>query len=272
MAQEQSGHSDSRELGRQRSQSRFGRIARHGLASRPRIRLLVGLSGLLLFTLLCGGALAYYGTDTNLAVGYSPIQPIELSHKLHAGDLGLDCRFCHFTVERSAFAALPSSEVCMKCHSKVRTDSVKLLAVRATFAENRPIQWVRVHNLPDFVYFDHSVHLSAGVGCSTCHGRIDQMQRVEQVQSLSMGWCIDCHRKTDLNTVFRISLRRTIAGSPFNFFPDTWKYQECTNEGRPLKIFMPAAMKTASENMAMHLHVYELLSTGLLIKTLLVFA
>ena len=194
MAQEQSGHSDSRELGRQRSQSRFGRIARHGLASRPRIRLLVGLSGLLLFTLLCGGALAYYGTDTNLAVGYSPIQPIEFSHKLHAGDLGLDCRFCHFTVERSAFAALPSSEVCMKCHSKVRTDSVKLLAVRATFAENRPIQWVRVHNLPDFVYFDHSVHLSAGVGCSTCHGRIDQMQRVEQVQSLSMGWCIDCHR------------------------------------------------------------------------------
>ncbi len=192
MAHEQSGHSDSHELVRRRPPSRFARW--HGLAGRPRIRLLVGLSGLLLFTLLCGVAFAYYGTDANLAVGYSPIQPVEFSHKLHAGDLGLDCRFCHFTAERSAFAALPSTEVCMKCHSKVRTDSVKLLAVRATFAENKPIQWVRVHNLPDYVYFDHSVHLSAGVGCSTCHGRIDQMQRVEQVQSLSMGWCVDCHR------------------------------------------------------------------------------
>jgi hypothetical protein len=147
-----------------------------------------------MFTLLCGVALAYYGTDSNLVVGYSPVQPIEFSHKLHAGDLGLDCRFCHFTVERSAFAAVPSTQICMKCHSKVRTDSVRLLPVRATYAENRPIQWVRVHKLPDYVYFDHSVHLAVGVGCSTCHGRVDQMQRVEQVQSLSMGWCLDCHR------------------------------------------------------------------------------
>jgi hypothetical protein len=147
-----------------------------------------------MFTLICGAALAYYGTDSHLAVGYSPIQPVEFSHKLHAGDLGLDCRFCHYTVEQSAFAAVPDTQICMNCHSKVRTDSVKLLPVRATYAENRPIPWVRVHKLPDFVYFDHSAHLAAGVGCSWCHGRVDQMVRVEQVSSLSMGWCLDCHR------------------------------------------------------------------------------
>ena len=167
-----------------------GRFARS-----PQFRLLVGLSGLLTLILIGGVALGYYATDANLNVGYGPVQPIEFSHKLHAGDLGLDCRFCHFTVERSAFAALPPTQICMKCHSKVRTDSVKLLPVRATFAESKPIPWVRVHKLPDFVYFDHAVHLTAGVGCSTCHGRVDQMQRVEQVQSLSMGWCIDCHRQ-----------------------------------------------------------------------------
>jgi hypothetical protein len=139
-------------------------------------------------------AVAYYGTDDNLNVGYSPDQPVEFSHKLHAGDLGLDCRFCHSTVERSPYAAVPTTQLCMNCHSKVRTDSVKLLPVRATFARKQPIAWVRVHNLPDFVYFDHSAHLAAGVGCSTCHGRVDQMVRVEQVASLSMGWCIDCHR------------------------------------------------------------------------------
>lgn len=165
-----------------------------GFLSRPRIRLLVLLGGLLVFTSLGGVALAYYGTDENLSVGYSPVQPVEFSHKLHAGDLGLDCRFCHFTAERSTFAALPLTQVCMKCHSKVRTDSVKLLQVRATYAENKPIQWVRVHNLPDYVYFDHSAHLAAGVGCSTCHGRVNRMQRVEQAESLSMGWCVDCHR------------------------------------------------------------------------------
>lgn len=158
------------------------------------MRLLIVLGSLLVFTCLCGAALAYYGNDSNFAVGYRPVQPVEFSHKLHAGDLGLDCRFCHTTVERSAYAAVPDTAICMNCHSKVRTDSVKLLPVRATFAENRPIAWLRVHNLPDFVYFDHGAHLAAGVGCSSCHGRVDQMARVEQVASLSMGWCLDCHR------------------------------------------------------------------------------
>jgi len=161
---------------------------------RARQRLIVSLTVLAASVLAGGLALAYYATDANLLVGYRPVQPIDFSHKLHAGELGLDCRYCHSTVERSPFAAVPTSRVCMNCHGQVRTDSVKLLPLRATYAEKRPVEWVRVHNLPDFVYFDHSLHLVAGVGCSTCHGRVDQMERVEQVESLSMGWCLGCHR------------------------------------------------------------------------------
>jgi len=171
-----------------------GTLSRRAFRSSPRRRLALGLSGLVIAVSLSGAALAYYATSSNLDVGYSPLQPVEFSHKLHAVDMGLDCRFCHFTAERSAFAALPSTQICMKCHSRVRTDSVKLLPIRATFAEDRPLAWSRVHKLADHVYFDHSAHLAAGVGCSTCHGRVDQMQRIEQVQPLSMEWCIDCHR------------------------------------------------------------------------------
>jgi hypothetical protein len=138
--------------------------------------------------------LGYYGTNKHLEVGYAPVQPVDFSHKLHAGDVGMDCRYCHATVERSFFAAVPSTQTCMNCHSKVRVDSPKLLPVRESDAFGKPIPWVRVHKLPEFVYFDHSAHLAAGVGCSTCHGRIDQMPRVTQSQPLSMSWCLDCHR------------------------------------------------------------------------------
>jgi hypothetical protein len=123
------------------------------------------------------------------------VQPVDYSHKLHAGDLGLDCRYCHYTVERASFAAVPPTQVCMNCHSKVRADSPKLLPVRESFAFDKPIAWVRVHKLPEYVYFNHGAHLAAGVGCSTCHGRVDQMVRVIQREPLSMGWCLDCHRE-----------------------------------------------------------------------------
>ncbi|WP_426745470.1 cytochrome c3 family protein [Myxococcus faecalis] len=136
----------------------------------------------------------YYGTNKHTQVGYAPVQPVDFSHKLHAGELGMDCRYCHFTVEQSAFAAVPPTQVCMNCHAKVKTDSVKLLPVQESAQTGQPIPWVRVHNLPDYVFFDHGAHLSAGVGCSTCHGRIDQMDRVRQDQPLSMSWCLDCHR------------------------------------------------------------------------------
>jgi len=144
-------------------------------------------------TAVCGAAW-YYATNKHVEVGYSPKQPVDYSHKLHAGDLGIDCRYCHSTVERSGFAQVPPTETCMNCHAKVKTDSVKLLPVRESYATEQPIPWVRIHNLPDYVYFDHSAHMSAGVGCVSCHGRVDQMVQVKQEKPLSMGWCLECHR------------------------------------------------------------------------------
>lgn len=157
------------------------------------------LIGVLVALTLASVAFGYYGTQKHLEVGYQPIQPVPYSHKLHAGDMGMDCRYCHSTVEHSAFSQIPPTQTCMNCHSKVKTDSPKLQLVRDSFATDKPIPWVRVHNLPDYVYFDHSAHLAAGVGCSTCHGRIDQMPVVEQKQPLTMGWCLDCHRNPGPN-------------------------------------------------------------------------
>lgn len=141
----------------------------------------------------------YYGTDKHLSVGYAPRQPIPYSHKLHAGDMGMDCRYCHTTVDKAAFAAIPPTQTCMNCHSKVRVDSVPLAPLRESWEKDTPVKWVKVHNLPDFVYFDHSAHLNAGVGCESCHGRVDQMEVVTQRQPLSMGWCLECHRDPSAN-------------------------------------------------------------------------
>jgi cytochrome c7-like protein len=141
----------------------------------------------------------YWGTEKYWRVGYSPEQPIPFSHKLHAGDLGMDCRYCHSTVERSPFAAVPPTQTCMNCHARVKTDSPKLALLRERAADDKPVPWVRVHDLPDFVYFDHSAHVTSGVGCSSCHGRVDQMARVVQKAPLTMGWCLDCHRNAAPN-------------------------------------------------------------------------
>ncbi len=130
-------------------------------------------------------------------VGYAPEQPVPYSHQLHVGQLGLDCRYCHNTVERTAKAAIPPTQTCMNCHSMVRTTSEKLAPVFESYATGRPVRWVRVHDLPDYVYFDHSIHVNRGVACETCHGRVDTMETVRQVRTLSMGWCLDCHRSPD---------------------------------------------------------------------------
>jgi hypothetical protein len=145
------------------------------------------------------GGFYYYGTNKHFEVGYTPVQPVEYSHKLHAGDLGIDCRYCHTAVDKSASASVPPTETCMNCHSKVKTDSQKLLPVRESYASGDPIPWIRVHNLPDYAYFNHQAHLSAGVGCQSCHGRIDQMVVVGQTEPLSMSWCLDCHRNPEPN-------------------------------------------------------------------------
>ncbi len=137
----------------------------------------------------------YYGTDKNFSVGYAPEQPVPFSHKLHAGDMGMDCRYCHSTVETAAFAAVPPTQTCMNCHATIRASSPKLEPLRQSWAKDLPVEWIKVHNLPDYVFFDHSVHLSAGVGCESCHGRIDQMPVVTQQKPLTMGWCLECHRE-----------------------------------------------------------------------------
>jgi len=121
-------------------------------------------------------------------------QPVQFSHKHHVGDDGIDCRYCHATVETTATASLPPTQTCMNCHSQLWNDSPYLEPVRASFRENKPIQWERVHDLPEFVYFNHSIHVSKGVGCVTCHGRIDTMPAVYQENTLQMEWCIACHR------------------------------------------------------------------------------
>ncbi len=157
----------------------------------PPIGVLFGLGP---FGTAVAGGLWYYGTDKHLSVGYAPKQPVPFSHKLHAGDVGMDCRYCHSTVEKAAFAAVPPTQTCMNCHTAIRATSEKLEPVRKSYVEDKPIEWVKVHNLPDYAYFDHSAHLNAGVGCESCHGRIDQMVVVEQKEPLTMGWCLECHR------------------------------------------------------------------------------
>jgi hypothetical protein len=132
-------------------------------------------------------------------VGYQPVQPVPYSHALHAGDLGIDCRYCHNTVEVAAKAAVPPTQTCMNCHAKIRTASPKLTPIRESYATGMPVPWVRVHDLADFVYFNHSAHVRRGVGCVSCHGRVDKMEAVTQVEPLSMGWCLDCHRNPDRN-------------------------------------------------------------------------
>lgn len=121
-------------------------------------------------------------------------QPIPFSHKHHVGGLGIDCRYCHTSVEDSSFAGIPPTRTCMNCHGEIWADSPMLRPVRESFQSGRPISWTRVHQLPGYVYFDHSIHVAKGIGCARCHGRIDEMPLVHQEATLYMEWCLDCHR------------------------------------------------------------------------------
>ncbi len=128
-------------------------------------------------------------------VGYQPTQPVPYSHRLHAGEMGMDCRFCHSTVDKADFAAIPPANTCMICHTAIKKDSDKLAPIRQAVADpNKPVQWTKVHKLPDFVYFSHKVHVTGGVSCVSCHGRVDQMEVVQQQKPLGMAWCLECHR------------------------------------------------------------------------------
>jgi len=145
------------------------------------------------------GALACYGywiqgSHYETRQGEPREQPVPFSHDHHVGGLGLDCRYCHTTVETSSFANIPATKICMNCHSQMWTVAAELEPVRQSYRTGKSIQWTRVHDLPDFVYFDHSVHVRKGIGCSTCHGRVDRMPLTWQAESLRMKWCLDCHR------------------------------------------------------------------------------
>jgi hypothetical protein len=153
-----------------------------------------------LSTLAALGAIVTAIIGWRIATGVRPAiaapvaQPVPFSHKHHVGDDGFDCRYCHSTVETSAFAGMPSTRTCMGCHQYLFPDAPILAPVRESLARNTPLRWNRVHELPGFVYFDHSIHVAKGVGCTTCHGAIDRMPLTWRAQSLEMQWCLDCHR------------------------------------------------------------------------------
>jgi len=136
-------------------------------------------------------------------------QPIQFSHERHVGGNGIDCRYCHTSVEDSSFAGIPPTRTCMNCHSQIFANSPFLEPVRQSFRTNQSIEWTRVHDLPDFVYFNHSIHVHKGIGCTTCHGPVDRMPLMRQEQSLQMEWCVNCHRNPEQyvrprSAVFRV--------------------------------------------------------------------
>jgi hypothetical protein len=131
-----------------------------------------------------------YTTDVNVP----RVQQVPFSHKHHVSGLGIDCRYCHTSVEKSSFAGIPPTETCMTCHSQLWTDAAMLGPVRQSLAANQPLVWTRVNQTPDFVFFNHSIHVQKGIGCSTCHGRVDQMPLTWKAHSLYMRWCLDCHK------------------------------------------------------------------------------
>ena len=147
--------------------------------------------------LIGGGVTAgvtYYFTPKYTRVGYQPIQPVAFSHEIHAGQLGMDCRYCHNGVEKSWYSNIPAASVCMNCHNQVLKDSPKLELVRESALSGKPIEWIQIHKTPDYVYFNHSVHVNRGVSCVKCHGQVNHMDEVRHEKPFSMTFCLDCHR------------------------------------------------------------------------------
>jgi len=156
-----------------------------------RLYILAGVTGVLAIGLVLFG-LSH--SDYVGSVGIAPAQPVPFSHKHHSGELGLDCRYCHQQVEAQATAGLPPTHTCMTCHSEIWTGSPMLAPVRESLANNEPLHWTRVNRLPDYAYFNHSIHITKGIGCSSCHGAMDTMQLTYAAQSFKMEFCLSCHR------------------------------------------------------------------------------
>jgi len=163
----------------------------------PRIN---GLTRILLagggLALVAFAVVAYFLNRSPYSTGQgaTPEQPVPFSHEHHVGGLGIDCRYCHTGVEKSPFAGLPDTHTCMSCHSQLWTNAQMLAPVRDSLERDIPLRWIRVHRLPDFVYFDHRAHVTRGIGCESCHGRVDRMPLMRQAVAMTMLWCLDCHR------------------------------------------------------------------------------
>jgi hypothetical protein len=153
--------------------------------------------GLLVLALLVGLLVWWLHSPTFNMVGVTVPQPVPFPHSFHISIVGLDCRYCHDSVEKSSFAGMPPTETCMSCHSQVALNNAKLQPVRDSWATGQPIQWNRVNKVPDYVYFDHHIHIAKGVGCESCHGRVDQMGTDVKANTFYMAWCLDCHRNPE---------------------------------------------------------------------------
>ena len=141
----------------------------------------------------------YYMTPAYTRVGYAPVQPVPFSHAKHAGELGIDCRYCHTYVEQSGHSNVPTSQTCMNCHNQVKANSLTLAVIRESYQTGQPVQWIRIHQAPDFVYFNHSLHVNRGISCVECHGKVNEMDVVQHAKPLSMSFCLDCHRNPELH-------------------------------------------------------------------------
>ena len=158
----------------------------------PLQKLVGAVFSLFVLAVVMGGLYYFFPTADNS--GYQPTQPIPFSHKLHAGTNKIDCKYCHVGATKSRHASVPAMNICMNCHQVVKLDSPHIQKLREHYSSGKPIEWVRVHELPDFVYFSHRPHVSNGVSCETCHGDVQSMDKVYQAQPLTMGWCVQCHR------------------------------------------------------------------------------
>lgn len=158
----------------------------------------VSIFGAVFFVLAAVGiAAAIVRSPYATEVGVVRVQPVPFSHQHHVGDAGIDCRYCHQTVETQAFAGLPSTDVCMDCHSQLWSESPMLQPVRESYRTGEPLAWTRVHDVPDFAYFHHGIHVSQGIACETCHGEVDEMPLMYREETLHMQWCLDCHRNPE---------------------------------------------------------------------------
>lgn len=158
-----------------------------------RLRTVIGL-GLAALLLLAVGGFALARSDRVWGVGVAADQPIPFSHAIHAGEIGLDCRYCHAGVERAAGAGMPTAETCLGCHDRVWNVTAQFAPLRSAREMDKPVTWSSVHRLPEHVRFHHAAHVAAGIGCASCHGAVEAMPRTLRVHTLSMGWCLDCHR------------------------------------------------------------------------------